>query len=89
VPLVPLTVAFFAGRLVSYTLYVTAATAAKDNLGQVLGDAIGSPIGIAAQLAMLTGLVLLVRLDWATLLARSGDGQSRRRVGAHSVPKSP
>lgn len=89
VPLVPLTAAFFAGRLVSYTLYLTAATAAKDSLGQVLGEAIGSPFGIALQLAMLTGLVLLVRLDWAALLTRSRDGQGRNRVGAHSVPKPP
>ena len=91
VPLVPLTVAFFAGRLVSYTLYVTAASAAKDSLGQVLGDAIGSPLGIALQLAMLTGLVLLVRLDWAALLARkrvddrSSTGASLRNQGANAT----
>jgi membrane protein YqaA with SNARE-associated domain len=53
VPLVPLTAAFFAGRLVSYSLYVAAASAAKDSLGDVLGDAIGSPLGIALQVAML------------------------------------
>ena len=91
VPLVPLTVAFFAGRLVSYTLYVTAASAARDSLGQVLGDAIGSPLGIALQLAMLTGLVLLVRLDWAALLARkrvesdSSTGASLRTRGANAT----
>ena len=69
VPLVPLTLAFFAGRLVSYSLYVGAASAAKDSLGEVLGDAIGSPIGIALQVAMLAGLVLLLRIDWAARLA--------------------
>lgn len=36
VPLVPLTAAFFAGRLVSYSLYVGAASAAKENFGSVL-----------------------------------------------------
>lgn len=67
--------AFFAGRLVSYTLYVTAASAAKDSLGDVLGDAVGSPLGIALQAAMLAGLVALLRTDWAKLLARtSPDG---------------
>jgi membrane protein YqaA with SNARE-associated domain len=70
VPLVPLTVAFFAGRLVSYSIYVAAATAAKDSLGAVLGDAFGSPLGIALQLAMLAGLVLLLRFDWAGTLRR-------------------
>src|SRR6185436_1323691 len=49
VPLLPLTAAFFAGRLVSYSIYVAAAAAAKDSLGEVLADAIGSPLGIALQ----------------------------------------
>jgi membrane protein YqaA with SNARE-associated domain len=70
VPLVPLTVAFFAGRLVSYSIYVGAATAARDSLDSVLGDAFGSPLGIALQLAMLAGLVLLLRFDWAGTLRR-------------------
>lgn len=70
VPLVPLTAAFFAGRLVSYSLYVGAASAAKDSLGSILGDAFSSPVGIALQLAMLAGVVLLVRCDWAGMLRR-------------------
>jgi uncharacterized membrane protein YdjX (TVP38/TMEM64 family) len=74
VPLVPLTAAFFAGRLVSYSVYVAAASAARDSLGDVLGDAIGSPLGIALQLAMLGGLVLLLRFDWAALLVRRRAG---------------
>lgn len=69
VPLLPLTAVFFAGRLVSYSIYVGAASAAKDSIGEVLTDAIGSPLGIALQLAMLAGLVLLVRVDWAARLA--------------------
>ena len=74
VPLVPLTAAFFAGRLVSYSLYVTAASAAEQSLAAVLGDVIGSPIGIALQLAMLVGLVLLLRVDWVALAGRSRTG---------------
>jgi uncharacterized membrane protein YdjX (TVP38/TMEM64 family) len=73
VPLVPLTAAFFAGRLVSYSLYVAAASAAKDSLGDVLADAIGSPVGIALQVTMLVGLVLLVRVDWAERLPRRSE----------------
>jgi uncharacterized membrane protein YdjX (TVP38/TMEM64 family) len=68
VPLVPLTAAFFAGRLVSYSLYVGAASAAKESLGSILADAFGSPLGIALQVAMLAGLVLLLRVDWAARL---------------------
>jgi uncharacterized membrane protein YdjX (TVP38/TMEM64 family) len=88
VPLVPLTAAFFAGRLVSYTLYVTAASAANDSLGQVLGDAIGSPLGIGLQLALLGGLVLLLRLDWAALLARRGPS-SRPEAGLRGSARTP
>jgi uncharacterized membrane protein YdjX (TVP38/TMEM64 family) len=64
VPLVPLTAAFFAGRLISYSVYVTAASAAKRNLGSVAVDSLTSPLGMALQLAMLAGL--------AALLGRSG-----------------
>ena len=74
VPLVPLTAAFFAGRLISYSLYVGAASAARDSLGSVLGDAFGSPVGIAVQVAMLAGLVLLLRFDWAGMLRVKHDG---------------
>ena len=54
----------------SYSLYVAGASAAKDSLGDVLEDAIGSPIGIAVQLVLLGGLVLLLRVDWAARLAK-------------------
>lgn len=64
VPLVPLTAAFFAGRLVSYSLYVAAASVAERNLGSVAIDSLTSPVGMALQLAMLAGL--------AVLLGRSG-----------------
>ena len=69
VPLVPLTVAFFAGRLVSYSLYVGAASAARESLGSVMTDVFASPFGVAMQLVMLLLLVLLVRVDWARVLA--------------------
>jgi uncharacterized membrane protein YdjX (TVP38/TMEM64 family) len=72
VPLLPVTAVFFAGRLVSYSIYVAAASAAKDSLGAVLTDAIGSPLGIAFQVVMLAGLVLLLRVDWAERLGHGG-----------------
>jgi uncharacterized membrane protein YdjX (TVP38/TMEM64 family) len=70
VPLVPLTAAFFAGRLVSYSLYVGAASAAKDSLGSILTGAFASPLGVALQILMLLGLVLLIRVDWARVVGR-------------------
>jgi hypothetical protein len=74
-PLLPLTAAFFAGRIVSYTLYVTAASAAKESLGTILRGVFTSPLGIALQLLMLGALVALVRIDWTRILTRrSGHG---------------
>jgi len=69
VALVPLTAAFFAGRLVSYSLYVTAASVAERNLGSVAIESLTSPLGMAVQLAMLAGL--------AVLLGRSGSRISK------------
>jgi hypothetical protein len=69
-PIVPLTAAFFAGRLVSYSLYVTLASVAKHSLSSIISGAFTSPVGIALQVAMLAGLVALVRVDWARFLTR-------------------
>ena len=60
VPLPPLTAAFFAGRLVSYSIYVSAASVAERNLGDLVVDALTSPLGVAVQLAMLVGLGILL-----------------------------
>ncbi|HEU4737558.1 MAG TPA: hypothetical protein VFS54_00595 [Solirubrobacterales bacterium] len=60
VPLLPLTAAFFAGRLVSYSIYLGAATIAERNLGEIVTDALTSPLGIGLQLAMLAALAVLL-----------------------------
>lgn len=78
VRLLPLTLAFFSGRLVSYSLYVGAASAADHELGGALTDFVSSPGGIALQVAMLAALVALVRVDWARAL---------RRAPAQGVPR--
>lgn len=59
VPLLPLTAAFFSGRLVSYSIYVSAASVAEQSLGSILIDALTSPLGLALQIVMLIGLALL------------------------------
>jgi hypothetical protein len=59
VRLVPLTLAFFAGRLVSYSIYVGAATVAADSLGEIVTKALTSPLGLGLQVAMLVGLAVL------------------------------
>ncbi len=60
VRLLPLTAAFFAGRLVSYSIYVSVASIAERNLGSVVLDALTSPLGMALQIAMVVGLAILV-----------------------------
>jgi hypothetical protein len=59
VPLLPLTAAFFAGRLVSYSIYVTVATVTEESFGSLALDALTSPLGLALQIAMLICLGLL------------------------------
>lgn len=51
-PIVPLTAAFFAGRVASYSIYVTVASAAKDSLGSIIQNSFTSPAGIALQIAI-------------------------------------
>jgi uncharacterized membrane protein YdjX (TVP38/TMEM64 family) len=79
----PLVLAFFSGRIVSYSIYVGAATAAAQSLGGSLLDGLRSPAGIAAQVAMVALLVVLLKVDWRRVLTRSG-----RHSGAHTRPAS-
>jgi hypothetical protein len=83
VPLLRLTSAFFAGRLVSYSIYVGGAALAGRSLGGMLTDEFRSPLGIALQVAMLLGLVALVRIDWARVLV------SRRHPSGSAASAGP
>jgi membrane protein YqaA with SNARE-associated domain len=69
-PLIPLTVAFFLGRLVSYSIYVSAASLADRQLGGVLGKVFGSPWSIALQVVLLAVVCLLPMIDWVKLFGR-------------------
>jgi membrane protein YqaA with SNARE-associated domain len=85
VPLLPLTAAFFAGRLVSYSIYVGAAHVAEKNLGELTLDALTSPLGVLLQVLMLVALaVLLGGLRPDERLASS----DRRRAGGPAAPGS-
>jgi uncharacterized membrane protein YdjX (TVP38/TMEM64 family) len=69
VRLLPFTIAFFLGRTVSYSIYVfTAAGLRATSLGDAFREALTSPWGIALQVVMLIGLVLLAKIDWAKWL---------------------
>jgi len=70
VALVPLTLAFFVGRLVSYSFYVAAATLAERQFGGVLRNAFGSPWSIALQLLLLAGATALPFVNWSQIRDR-------------------
>jgi membrane protein YqaA with SNARE-associated domain len=73
----PLLLAFFLGRLVTYTLYVSAADVAGRTVRGLIGQGVGSPVAIGLQVGTLVVLVVLARVDWVRvahrLRARSGD----------------
>lgn len=68
VRLVPITAAFVAGRLVSYSLYIGATSVAERSLGAMFADSLTSVYGVSAQILLLALVVLLARIDWTTLL---------------------
>lgn len=69
--LLPLTLAFFAGRIVSYSGYVAGtATLQERGLGDVIQNSLKSVWGIALQIALLIGVYLLTKIDWKKYLKR-------------------
>ncbi|MDQ2749697.1 MAG: hypothetical protein M3Y44_09260 [Actinomycetota bacterium] len=71
VSLLPLTAAFFTGRLVSYSAYIAGASAAKNtSAGALVASSFTSPWGIAVQVLLLVGIVGLTRIDWVRHLQR-------------------
>jgi len=66
-----LTLAFFVGRLVSYSIYVSVATLADKQLGNVLGQIFGSPWAIALQIGLLAIVCLLPLVNWRRILGRT------------------
>jgi membrane protein YqaA with SNARE-associated domain len=81
IPLLPVTVVFFCGRLVSYSLYVAAATVARQSFGSALTQGFTSPLGIALQVVMLGAIVALVQIDWVKLLRRFGPSSDKASAG--------
>lgn len=59
------TVAFFAGRIVSYSIYAaTAKEIEKTSMGGAFKHYLANPIGIGLEIVMLGLLVALARVDW-------------------------
>lgn len=69
VRLLPFTLAFFAGRLVSYSIYAATAHAVDGlTLASTVRESLTSPLGIGLQVLMLAALVALTRVDWGKVL---------------------
>lgn len=65
VRLVGFTAAFFAGRLVSYSIYaVSAKSIRKSSIGDQFLETFTSPTSIVVQVFMIAALVALMRVDW-------------------------
>jgi uncharacterized membrane protein YdjX (TVP38/TMEM64 family) len=70
VRLLGFTAAFFAGRLVSYSIYAyTAERIRHSSLGEVFQGGLANPWLIALQLILIGLLVAMTRINWAKLLA--------------------
>lgn len=89
------TVAFFAGRLVSYSIYVGGAHALKStDASEVITGSLTSPVGVLLQLVMLAALVALAQVDWGKHLhpypsGRSSDVVTAQDTGLSALPDPP
>lgn len=64
--ILPLTLAFFSGRLISYSLYVAGATQLKDrNLGGMLKNSFTSVWGICIQILSIAAIYGLTQINWS------------------------
>jgi len=64
-PLRILVVAFFFGRLVTYSIYVAAATLADQRMSNVLANSFGSIWSIIIQVVLLVAVCALPFINWA------------------------
>jgi uncharacterized membrane protein YdjX (TVP38/TMEM64 family) len=77
-PLVRFTLAFFAGRIVSYSFYVAIASAATHSYGTLIRDTLLSPYGVVLQLVMIGFVIAVARIDWIRVAAAVDRWRSRR-----------
>ena len=85
VRLAPLLAAFCAGRLVSYSVYLTAASKAEDKVRNVIAQGFTSPQAIGLGVLGIVLLVVMVRIDWIDVIDRVRAWDARR----HGRPVPP
>lgn len=67
-----ISLAFFCGRLVTYSIYVGGATLAAATVSSLLDEGFRSPWAIALQVFLLALLVAFLFIPWAKILRRRG-----------------
>jgi membrane protein YqaA with SNARE-associated domain len=77
--LAPILGAFFVGRLVSYSVYVGTASAAHNSVAKLFRNGFTSPPAIAASLFAIAVLVVIVRVDWPSVIDRVRGWWATRR----------
>ena len=75
----PLLAAFFLGRLVSYSIYLGAASAAHDSLSHLFDKGLFSPEAIATQLVGVAVLIAIVLIDWPAVIDKARGWWATRR----------
>jgi len=69
--LLPLTIAFFSGRLVTYSFYVAGASQLKARgIGELITEQFSSVWAIIFQILLIAAVLLLTRIDWSHMLDR-------------------
>ena len=66
--LAPILGAFFVGRLVSYSIYVGTASAAHQSVAKLFRKGFTSPQAIAASVFAIAVLVLIIKVDWPSVI---------------------
>jgi uncharacterized membrane protein YdjX (TVP38/TMEM64 family) len=81
-----LLVAFFAGRLVSYSIYVGAASAAHQSLSRLFTKGLFSPQAIATELIGIVLLIAIVLIDWPSAIDKARGWWAAKRGRAAPPP---
>lgn len=77
IPLVKFTLAFFAGRVVSYAIYAGTAHQLKESsLADQLGSFFSDPVALVFELVMIAALIGLIRMPWKRILEKGRDAEA-------------
>lgn len=82
----PLLLAFFFGRLISYSIYVGGASAARDSLGRLFEKGLLSPAAIATQVIAFAAVLAIVFIDWPGVIDKVRGWWAARRGRPAPVP---